>query len=33
MTVGMLNDMYEEAANDTLEWPTLATQDDIDRML
>jgi len=29
----MLNDMYAEAANDTLDWPEMATQEDIDRML
>lgn len=33
ITVGMLNDMYAEAANDQLDWPTLATQEDMDRML
>jgi len=33
LTVGMLNDMYAEAANDKLDWPVLATQEDIDRML
>lgn len=33
LTIGMLNDMYVEAENDTLEWPVMATQDDIDRML
>lgn len=33
ITIGMLNDMYAEAANDTLDWPTLATQEDMDRML
>jgi len=29
----MLNDMYPDAENDKLDWPTLATQEDIDRML
>lgn len=29
----MLEDMYAEAENDTLDWPTLATQEDMDRML
>lgn len=33
LTIGMLNDMYAEAANDHLDWPTLATQEDMDRML
>ena len=33
LTIGMLNDMYAEAANDELDWPTLATQEDMDRML
>lgn len=33
LTIGMLNDMYAEAENDTLDWPTLATQEDMDRML
>lgn len=33
LTVGMLDDMYAEAANDKLEWPTLATQEDMDKML
>lgn len=33
MTVGMLNDMYAEAADDTLDWPELATQEDMDNML
>lgn len=33
LTIGMLNDMYVEAENDTLEWPEKATQEDIDRML
>lgn len=33
LTIGMLNDMYTEAANDELDWPTLATQEDMDRML
>ena len=33
ITIGMLNDMYAEAANDELDWPTLATQEDMDRML
>jgi len=29
----MINEMYAELANDDLEYPTLATQEDIDRML
>lgn len=33
LTIGMLNDMYAEAADDQLDWPTLATQEDMDRML
>lgn len=33
LTVGMLNDMYAEAENDTLDWPEMATQEDMDRML
>lgn len=33
ITIGLLNDMYAEAANDTLDWPTMATQEDMDRML
>lgn len=33
LTIGMINDMYAEAANDDLIYPTLATQEDIDRML
>lgn len=31
VTIGMINEMYAEAANDTLEWPELATQEDMDR--
>lgn len=33
ITIGMLNEMYAEAANDTLDWPEIASQEDIDRML
>lgn len=33
LTIGMLNEMYAEANNDTLEYPELATQEDMDRML
>lgn len=33
ITIGMLNEMYAEASNDTLDWPELATQEDMDRML
>lgn len=29
----MLEDMYAEAENDTLDWPVMATQEDMDRML
>ena len=31
VTIGMINEMYAEAANDTLDWPELATQEDMDR--
>lgn len=31
LTIGMINEMYAEASNDTLEYPTLATQEDMDR--
>ena len=31
LTIGMINEMYAEASNDTLEDPTLATQEDMDR--
>lgn len=31
VTIGMINEMYAEAANDSLEWPELATQEDMDR--
>lgn len=33
LTIGALNDMYAEAENDRLDWPVLATQEDIDKML
>lgn len=33
ITIGMLNEMYAEAANDTLDWPELASQEDMDRYL
>lgn len=33
LTVGMINDMYTEAANDREDYPRMATQEDIDRML
>lgn len=33
LTIGMLNDMYAVAEDDQLDWPTLATQEDMDRML
>ena len=33
ITIGTLNDMYAEAADDTLDWPELATQEDMDKML
>lgn len=33
LTVGMLNDMFIESANDQYDYPVLATQADIDRML
>ena len=31
VTIGMINEMYAEAANDSLDWPELATQEDMDR--
>lgn len=31
VTIGMINEMYAEAANDTLDWTELATQEDMDR--
>lgn len=31
VTIGMINEMYAEEANDTLDWPELATQEDMDR--
>lgn len=31
VTIGMINEMYAEEANDSLEWPELATQEDMDR--
>lgn len=31
LTVGMVNDMFTERANDDAEWPELATQEDFDR--
>lgn len=33
ITIGMLNEMYAESANDQLEYPELATQEDMDRYL
>lgn len=33
LTIGMINDMYAEASNDSYDYPRLATQEDIDRML
>lgn len=33
LTIGMVNEMYAELGNDSLEYDTLATQEDIDRML
>nr|DAK72113.1 MAG TPA: hypothetical protein [Caudoviricetes sp.] len=30
VTVGMINEMYAEAANDSLDYPRLATQEDFD---
>lgn len=33
LTIGMLNEMFAELANDSLEYPELATQEDMDRML
>lgn len=31
VTIGMINEMYAEEANDRLDWPELATQEDMDR--
>ena len=31
VTIGMINEMYSEEANDSLDWPELATQEDMDR--
>lgn len=31
LTVGMISDMFTEAANDEEEWPELADQDDMDK--
>ena len=31
LTIGMLNDMHIEAANDDYDYPQLATQEDFDR--
>lgn len=31
LTVGMVQDMYIESANDEAEWPLVATQEDFDR--
>ena len=31
VTIGLIHEMYAEAANDTLDWPELATQEDMDR--
>jgi len=33
LTIGMLNEMFAEAFNDRLDYPELATQEDMDRML
>lgn len=33
LTIGMLNEMYMELENDGLEYPEIATQEDIDKML
>lgn len=33
VTIGMLNEMYMERANDDLEYPEIANQEDMDRML
>lgn len=33
LTVGMLNDMYAERKNDDLDWPVMATQEDMDKYL
>ena len=31
VTIGMINEMYAEEANDSLDWPELASQEDMDR--
>ena len=31
LTIGMVNDMYTEQANDQFKYPELATQEDFDR--
>lgn len=31
VTIGMINEMYAEEANDSMDWPELATQEDMDR--
>lgn len=31
LTIGMINDMWVERANDSYDWPTLATQEDFDK--
>ena len=31
VTIGMINEMYAEEANDSLDWPELATQEDMAR--
>lgn len=31
LTIGMVQDMYTEAINDSVDYPTVATQEDFDR--
>ena len=32
LSIGMVNDMFVESANDNYDYPYIATQDDIDRL-
>lgn len=32
LSIGLINDMFNEAANDELKYPVIATQEDIDRL-
>ena len=31
LTIGMVSDMFTESSNDSVEYPTVATQSDMDR--